>query len=525
MTEGIIANDSLIGTTLDERFTVVSLISKGGLSVLYKGVDKSSSQQVTVRVLTAERSDEEQSLVRFNSAVKLMEGLRHANIVSIVGSGVTPTGAPYLVLPFIDGRSVRDKVDKDGRLPFDQALPIIKDIANALEYAHQHGIIHRNLKPSNILLAPFDGTHRSMLTGFGIAKKARPTGDSSIAQTTKVVGSPLYMSPEQFINSKIDPRSDIYSFGCVIHQMLCGSPPFDAPSLVQLMGAHHHQYRPHFPAELGVPSFVDDVLDGATMKLPGNRYQSIAQLIADLQAGKCSLDLAAARRREPSADEEKAQRQQTIKSVAIFTAGTVLLVAVIIFVVGFDSLTKNHNQTVAPMQKSDTQDSRKLIDSGRYGEAIGLANNQLMLANASGQRTENLEEKIGSLYFLNKEMGPARAHFERAIKTRRQVALAEPDTKAAQEGKVREDMAIIGLTYVSSSPEKAEEIVNAHLVGNALKSFPEQSLVHQLIRYYHFKRDESAAAKLMAKFPDRPLPSTDIWHTQVDEYLINVARE
>jgi serine/threonine protein kinase len=523
MTEGTVANDSLIGTTLDDRFTVVSLISKGGLSVLYKGVDKSSSQQVTIRVLTAERSDEEQSIARFNSAVKLMEGLRHANIVAIVGSGATPAGAPYLVLPFVDGRSVRDKVDKEGRLTFEQALPIIKGIGNALEYAHQHGIIHRNLKPSNILLAEVDGAQRPMLTGFGIAKKLRKTGESSIAQTTKVVGSPLYMSPEQFINSKIDARSDIYSFGCVIHQMLSGTPPFEAPSLVQLMGAHHHQYRPHFAADLEVPAFVDDILDGATMKLPGNRYQSVAQMVADFEAKQCSLDLAGARKREPSADEEIAQRQHTIKSAAIITAGSVLLIALIIFVVGFDSLnrSRNNNEAAAPVQKFDGEDIRKLVDSGRYTEAIALESNQLMLATASGERTEGLTEKLGALTFLNKEMGPARDYYEQAIKARRQIVAAEPDTTKAEQQKINEDFAMIGLTYVKSDPAKAQEIVDSHLHGVATDATPMVALAFQLRRRWQYAHNETAARKLTEQFP--ALASDDPDQSQLDEYLINVA--
>ena len=528
MTDGIVTQDPFIGTTLDERYSLVSLISRGGLSVLYRGVDKATSEPVTVRVLINEKTEHEANAARFISAVKLMETMRHPNIVPILGSGTTPSGAPYLVLPFVDGRSVRDKVDKDGPLSYEEALPIISDIGAALEFAHQHGIVHRNLKPSNILLTDVDGKQRAVLTGFGIAKKV-PTGTGeSIARTSKVVGSPLYMSPEQFLNSKVDRRSDIYSFGCVVHQMLCGKPPFDAQSLVQLMGAHHHRYRDHFAPQLNLPAFVDDVLDGATMKLPGNRYASAAQMVADFHAGKCSLDLPAARKHEPAADEQNLQRQQTIKTAAIITAGSILVVALVIFIAGYDSMTRPPQKGVAPRAVAGTNAQmglKKLIDDGQYGEAVGVVTTQISYAEASGERTEALREKLAMLLFLDKHRALARAPLQKAIATRQGLIQSEPDTQKVQEAKIRNDYALLALSYMHDQPKIALRLAETHLRGVPIETLPEKQLMYTLeARFTDMDKD---GVRLREEFQpeDRVGYIAPEDTGELDEYLITAAEK
>jgi serine/threonine protein kinase len=524
MTESTAVQDALIGTTLNDRFSVVSLISRGGLSVLYKGVDKTTAQDVTIRVLLSCRSDEEQSIARFNTAVKLMEGVRHASIVSIVGSGITDSGTPYLVMPFIEGKSVREKC-KDTPMSFEDALPIIRDIGGALQYAHEHRIIHRNLKPSNVLLTNVNGTQRAVLTGFGIAKKAPSASGDSMSHTTKVIGSPLYMSPEQFINSKIDARSDIYSFGCVIHQMLSGVPPFEAPSLVQLMGAHHHNYRPHFPPHLNVPQYVEDILDAATLKMPGNRYQSVAQMVADFEAKKCSIDLRAARKLEPRAEEENVARQQTIKATAIITAGSVLVIALVIFIAGFDSFTKSHSpQGATTSAQAGPQALKKFIDAGQYGPAMEYLYNQLSLAEASGERTEVLHEKLGALHYLKDEMSQARDEYMQAIKVREGIVASEPDTSEAQKRHIQEDYAFVTVTYLNGNDNKtAAETALKHLMNPEYKSPPLNFAMKNLLPYFKVQ-DAKLANEVTDKFPEAFLPGQDVDKAQLDEYVINLVQ-
>jgi hypothetical protein len=337
------------------------------------------------------------------------------------------------------------------------------------------------------------------------------------------------MSPEQFLNSKVDARSDIYSFGCVVHQMLSGKPPFEAPSLVQLMGAHHHRYRDHFAPELNVPGYVDDVLDAATMKMPGNRYASAAQMVADLQAGKCSIDLNAARRTEPAADEQAAQRQQTIKMVAMLTAGSVLVVALIIFIAGFDSMSRvPHDSAKAPPAvagKSGNTSLKNLIDNGQYSEAIAVVANQLSFAEAAGERTENFRERLAMLMFLNKQRAQARTPLVNAIATRQNIAEAEPDTKAQQEAHIRNDYALLGLTYVEENPDKALEIAETHLAGHRLVTQPQKELIHSL--QAHFPESEKAGMRLRDEFASE----IRIGYTapeatgELNEYLISEAEK
>jgi serine/threonine-protein kinase len=529
MSEKTLATDNLIGTLLDNRFRVDSLLSRGGLSVLYKGVDDTNDEPIIIRILLDRRSEDDQSINRFNNAVKLAGNLRHPNIVPILGSGVTESGAPYLVLRYVEARSVRDRVEKEGPLKFEDALPIIRDIGAALQYAHEQDVVHRNLKPSNILLTTVDGKARALLTGFGIAKRSpgKDANKNSLAQTTKVVGSPLYMSPEQFINSKIDARSDIYSFGCVIHQMLSGRPPFDAPNLVQLMSAHHQSYRQHLKpdSQLNVPAFVDEILDAATFKLPANRYYSVKDMVADLDAGKCSIDLRQARHREPETKDSSANRQATVKAMAIITACGVLLVAVIIFIAGFDSLFRKSPEKTVAAPAPTAVSLNSLLSSGQYGEATAILKNELQIESTGDRPVFRLYEKLGALGLLSENPELARMYYRKAIELRGQSATHGTNHNAAS---VREDWACIGITYMPNEPNVAQAIVEKNIAPHRGTAMPSAYLIYQLAAWNENGGKDEAAAKLWKLYPVLPgfeNPRRRMEKQDLDEYLINVVKE
>lgn len=534
-----LANDPLLGTTLDGRFKVESLISRGGLSVLYKGTDIETRNIVTIRVLSDRKSEDDQSQSRFTNAVKLVSAIEHENILPIVGAGTTSTEAPYLVLPYIDGQSVREKVEKDGPLSIEEAMPIIRQVAAALQCAHERGIVHRNLKPSNILLTNVDGKQRALLTGFGIAKKARLPDDkaNSLAQTTKVVGSPLYMSPEQFINSTIDARSDIYSFGCVIHQMLCGKPPFEAPNLVQLMGAHHHTYRPHFNTispDLKVPSYVEDVLDAATFKLPANRYASASDLVSDLDAKKCSINLRQARDREPQNDTGTV-KQHAIKTIAQVSAASILLVALVIFIVSFESLSNNRpkantttgdisGSTVGQPDTAPNPTIEKLLETTQYSQAIGVLKNELEVA--SPKEAYQIHERIGALALLAKDEETATKHYQQAIEQRQKARQAGAEGLRHQT-RIRENYALMAIGLLDTTPELSLQILTTKVGPGVVHGIPAAYLVWKVTERLDNESKDTQSREIYKMFPKDEIPDRHenrITREDLDQYLINFVR-
>lgn len=538
-------DDQLIGSTIDDRFVVESLISKGGLSALYRGRDKTDDKPVTIRILLNQRGDDEQSIGRFKNAVKVMGNLRQENIVPLISSGLMESRAPYLVLPYIEGTSVREKVEREGPLSIEQALPIIRDVAAALEHAHEHGVIHRNLKPSNILLTQIDGRQRAVLTGFGIAKRAKGERSKSMVHTTKVVGSPLYMSPEQFVNSSLDARSDIYSLGCVIHQMLSGTPPFDAPSLVQLMSAHHHRYRDRISAskpELKVPEGIDDVLDAATLKMPANRYGSVKEMLSDLEAGKCSLDLRAAKASEPAMLQgQGVSSQEKIKRIALVTAGGLLVLALVVFVISFQSMEANResaerNAKVPVAITAENADQPRyvrlrnlgdLLETGQYEAAIALLQKELKDPKNDVRSTARIYDAIGHVYMLSDKYDEAVDQYRQASLYHKRFVDGRPGQHRVEENRIDVDTALIALAKFQADPAAALEMVNTQFAGKSFHSFPQIYLTYHLAKWLDEHNRSEEANNLRKRIPQerfidrtgsvRPLSKQDLVVYLTDE--------
>lgn len=279
--------DSLVGTVID-KYEVLSLIGEGGMGGVYKARHREINRIVALKVLLEHLLSEKNAGERFKQEAKAAGSLDHPNLCPVHDYGFS-NGKPYLVMDFIDGESLEDLMLKAGRLPMERFFEIFNQVCKGLKYAHDMGIIHRDLKPSNIMLArDEDGNYFVKIVDFGIAKLL-PQGDESGAKLTRtghVFGSPLYMSPEQCLGKKLDPRSDIYSIGCLMYETLSGIAPFDAESTVASLVKHVNEDAVPFSAaakDVPIPEDVEQMVFKCLSKNPEDRYSSVQELRDELK--------------------------------------------------------------------------------------------------------------------------------------------------------------------------------------------------------------------------------------------------
>jgi hypothetical protein len=253
---------ALAGSYLLERELGV-----GGMATVYLAEDLKHQRKVAVKVLRPELAVA-LGHERFLREITTTAALHHPHILALYDSGEA-SGFLYYVMPYVDGESLRDRLDRDKQLPVDDVLLIAREVADALSYAHARGVVHRDIKPENILL---EGGH-AQVADFGIARAVSAAGGEKLTQTGMVVGTPLYMSPEQAAGDPLDGRSDQYSLGCVVYEMLAGSPPFSGPTAQALMA--RHALDPVPPLTTTRPSLLAHVgaaVERALAKSPADRF-------------------------------------------------------------------------------------------------------------------------------------------------------------------------------------------------------------------------------------------------------------
>lgn len=256
-----------------EGYTIERELGRGGEAVVYLAHDQKHGRSVAVKILRVELAAKAQ-VDRFLREISTISALAHPNIVPLLDSGRTGD-CLYYVAPYIAGESLRQRLQREDRLPATEAARIVSEIAEALDHAHRHGVVHRDIKPENILLA--DG--HPMLADFGIARALTLSGNVRLTGEGVLVGTPQYMSPEQVGgDAELGPQSDIYSLGCVLYELLTGMPPFSAESPAQLIAQHVSTPPPHVSSkrpDIGLTA--DGVLQRALAKLPDDRYPSAGE--------------------------------------------------------------------------------------------------------------------------------------------------------------------------------------------------------------------------------------------------------
>lgn len=260
------------------RYELIEKIGEGGMAVVYKAKDRLLNRYVAIKILRPEFTQDEQFLESFKRESQAAAGLQHPNIVSIYDVGRTGN-INFIVMELVDGRPLSDLIKEKGRLDYKTTIDIAKQMASALSIAHKHQIIHRDVKPHNIMITS-DGVAK--LTDFGIARAV--SNATMVADTSKIIGSVHYFSPEQARGAYVDERSDIYSLGIVMFEMLTGRVPFDGETPVEVALKHINEDVPS-PAKLvpGIPPALDKIVLKATDKYQTERYKSVDEMLEALK--------------------------------------------------------------------------------------------------------------------------------------------------------------------------------------------------------------------------------------------------
>jgi eukaryotic-like serine/threonine-protein kinase len=267
---------------LSDRYEVGEILGFGGMSEVHLARDVRLHRDVAVKVLRADLARDPSFYLRFRREAQNAAALNHPAIVAVYDTGEAETAAgplPYIVMEYVNGVTLRDIVHTEGPLPPKRAIEIIADACQALNFSHQHGIIHRDVKPANIMIST---TNAVKVMDFGIAR-ALADGGISVTQTAAVIGTAQYLSPEQARGDSVDARSDVYSLGCVLYEMLTGEPPFvgDSPVAVAYQHVREDPVPPSRRYE-GISADLDAVVLKALAKNPENRYQTAAEMRTDL---------------------------------------------------------------------------------------------------------------------------------------------------------------------------------------------------------------------------------------------------
>lgn len=267
----------MIGTILDRKYRITELIGSGGMAQVYKAINMSNRKTVAVKMLKDEYKDDAEFLRRFSREANAILTLSHENIVRAYGAG-THNGMPYLVMEYVEGHTLKDLIAMHGALPVRTAIGITCQILDALSAAHAHGIIHRDVKPQNVIVTD---KGRVKLADFGIAREAKAT--TQTFSGSKVLGSVHYISPEQAKGTIANEQSDLYSVGVCLYEMLTGTVPFESDSTVSV-ALMHLQEKPVPPVQLvpDLPLSLNDIVLKALEKEPENRYKTARSMRTDL---------------------------------------------------------------------------------------------------------------------------------------------------------------------------------------------------------------------------------------------------
>jgi beta-lactam-binding protein with PASTA domain/tRNA A-37 threonylcarbamoyl transferase component Bud32 len=262
---------------LNGRYEIDSVLGQGGMAKVFRGTDQVLGRTVAIKVLSPQFADDAQFVARFRREAQAAAALNHPNIVGVFDTG-SQGDVNFIVMEYVEGRTLRDVIRGEGPLHPQRAVEIADSVAKALESAHEAGMVHRDIKPGNIMLTS-DGEVKVM--DFGIARTS--TGDT-LTQTAAVLGTASYLSPEQAQGQSVDLRSDIYSLGCVLYEMVTGRPPFSGDSPVAI-AYKHVKDDPAAPSQINpdVPGDLEAVILKSMAKNPANRYQTAAELRKDLE--------------------------------------------------------------------------------------------------------------------------------------------------------------------------------------------------------------------------------------------------
>lgn len=322
------ASSQMIGTVLSDRYRLEAKLGSGGMSTVYLARDEVLDRPVAVKLMHQGMIDQPEQLERFNQEARAVAKLSNPNVVAVIDAG-EDDGRPYIVFEYVQGETLKQRIGRVGALDATEALAYGVEVAQGLSVAHEREMVHRDVKPQNVLI---DATGRAKLTDFGISRQLNEEG---VTATGKVIGTTDYVAPEQAMGKDVDPRSDIYSLGIVLFEMLTGDVPFEAENQIGVAMKHVNQELPDVQKlRPDISAASARVVDMATAKNPDDRYRTIDEMADDLQA---ALEVEAIRAGGTTGEATSVldtvpppNRQIQVKSTSPWPAVAMLLVALVI---------------------------------------------------------------------------------------------------------------------------------------------------------------------------------------------------
>jgi eukaryotic-like serine/threonine-protein kinase len=314
---------TLIGTVLSGRYRLESKLGSGGMSTVYLARDETLQRWVAIKVMHREMSDQPDQLERFRREARAVAQLSHPNVVSVIDAG-EDGGFPYIVFEYVEGETLKGRIDRLGRLPVDESVAYAIEIGRGLAAAHVQRLIHRDVKPQNVLI---DSDGRAKVTDFGIARSLESDG---LTKTGRVLGTTDYVAPEQAMGRGVDARGDVYSLGVLLYEMLTGEVPFQADTLVGVAMKHVNEQMPNVQGPRPeVSSALAAVIERATAKDPDKRYPDMVAFLRDLE-GALEVEVARSGRSHGEATnvlDAVPARRKLLTPRRVSTAGVLLVLA------------------------------------------------------------------------------------------------------------------------------------------------------------------------------------------------------
>jgi tRNA A-37 threonylcarbamoyl transferase component Bud32 len=283
----------MVGELIADRYELEELVGTGGMSSVFRAHDRLLDRRVALKILHPHYADDEEYVERFRREARAVARLSHPNIVTVIDRG-EDDGRQFIVFEYVDGENLKQLVEHEGPLPVADALELALGVARGLAFAHEHGLVHRDVKPQNVLL---NGDGRPKVTDFGIARSLDV--QHGMTQTGTVLGTSNYIAPEQASGQPIDAQTDVYSLGVVLFELLTGDVPFDGENFVAVAMRHINEQAPSVLDRRGdVPLRVAGAIDRALAKDPRDRFSSMDAFAAELEAALAELT---AHDRDPNA--------------------------------------------------------------------------------------------------------------------------------------------------------------------------------------------------------------------------------